>query len=656
MLAVQVVPVQIVWNRAPRSTRRLARFFAGADDHPSLIRRLWHLARGAEAILSVVEAIDLATLQGRVGRERIPKVLRRIATRTLYREAKLIRGPVLLSHRAMKRRVLQTPPIRELAVSVAAAEGVRPEAITRRLSREYDSDRRELLLDRDPAAAHRPPAPVDPGVQRRRRAPHRPRAHPPGHAGRHPHPHPVPQVPLRLPAAVVGAVRPRSDRPPRGGGDEPRGVAAVDRAPRGRGLLHQALLLGAAAVPTPVLPLPAGADAAGVPHRVLHRGGPDPIGQAAASPHRGAGHGAGRRRGATPGARGHDPADGLRLRAGRRRGGVRPRAPRPEQAPREPRPAGAGQLGAAPPLRPGVPAGRHPHPVRPPGGRQRRPSGVVRSFPRGEQGRPVRPRQPDRPPDRDGGGAAAHLDRGPGAAGAPPPRHPPRRAGRADHAAVHPADPARSPHRRLPRPVRPSDHLGPRPVPPPGVGRGVGAPRRADLVGGPRGATHPRLPQEPGAALSRPRRPGGGGPEGEPLSGAARSAGRSVRLPPGAVAPRVRLGSGSERGRAPGPGARRPRAARGHPPRRSGGGDQGRSPADRRDLRAVPTAPRGVLRRAAIVGSAAARGPEPEGERPARSGPGPIHPRGRCDLPRRRIHGPAPRRCRWRPCATPWRC
>ncbi|HHO52120.1 MAG TPA: hypothetical protein ENK18_14905 [Deltaproteobacteria bacterium] len=135
---VQVVPVEIVWNRAPESASLLTRFFQGIAARPGTLRRLWRLWRGADAFVQVGDPIDLGALQERVPRARLSGVLLRMAARSLNQETKLVRGPRLLPHRAMKRRVLHTPPIRELAKQEAQIQGITEGSARRRIAREYD--------------------------------------------------------------------------------------------------------------------------------------------------------------------------------------------------------------------------------------------------------------------------------------------------------------------------------------------------------------------------------------------------------------------------------------------------------------------------------------------------------------------------------------
>lgn len=135
---VQVVPVQIAWNRNPRATTPATRFFSGESDRPGALRRMWRLWRRADVFVQVGEAIDLAQLGERVESERLPKILRRIAARSLYQESRLVRGPRLLPFNEMKRRVLDHPPLRELARQDAEARGVPQRVVDGELSAAYE--------------------------------------------------------------------------------------------------------------------------------------------------------------------------------------------------------------------------------------------------------------------------------------------------------------------------------------------------------------------------------------------------------------------------------------------------------------------------------------------------------------------------------------
>ncbi|MBX2798949.1 MAG: 1-acyl-sn-glycerol-3-phosphate acyltransferase [Myxococcales bacterium] len=136
--AVRVLPVEIVWNRAPLGSTRMARFVQGTAEQPGVLRRIWRLWRGADAFVQVSEAIDLSILGERVAPERLGEVLQRIAARSSYRESKLVRGPRLLAHRVMKRRVLRSKTVVRLTEQVAQEEGQPQSRIARRLSVQYD--------------------------------------------------------------------------------------------------------------------------------------------------------------------------------------------------------------------------------------------------------------------------------------------------------------------------------------------------------------------------------------------------------------------------------------------------------------------------------------------------------------------------------------
>lgn len=136
--AVQIVPMMIVWDRAPDVSDPLVRFFLGKQGVPSLFRRWWRALRSADAFVHVGRPIDLHALKERVGTERLASVLQRALKRVLRDERRLVHGPRLLPHRTMKQLVLDNPPMRELAASEAAALGRDPLQTRREMSRHYD--------------------------------------------------------------------------------------------------------------------------------------------------------------------------------------------------------------------------------------------------------------------------------------------------------------------------------------------------------------------------------------------------------------------------------------------------------------------------------------------------------------------------------------
>lgn len=135
---VQVVPLMIVWDRSPDTADPIRRFFLGKQGVPGFARRFWRALRSADTFVHVGRPLDLPALRERIGPERLPGVLRRVLHRALREERKLVHGPRLLPHRTMKSLVLDNPPMRELARTESAAQGVPVERIERQMSREYD--------------------------------------------------------------------------------------------------------------------------------------------------------------------------------------------------------------------------------------------------------------------------------------------------------------------------------------------------------------------------------------------------------------------------------------------------------------------------------------------------------------------------------------
>jgi glycerol-3-phosphate O-acyltransferase len=136
--AVQIVPLMIVWDRAPDVSDPLVRFFLGKQGVPSLFRRWWRALRSADTFVHVGRPLDLHALRERVGPERLAGVLQRVLKRALRDERRLVHGPRLLPSSTMKQLVLDNPPMRELAISEAAAQGKDPVRVRREMSRHYD--------------------------------------------------------------------------------------------------------------------------------------------------------------------------------------------------------------------------------------------------------------------------------------------------------------------------------------------------------------------------------------------------------------------------------------------------------------------------------------------------------------------------------------
>lgn len=136
---VVFVPAMVVWDRGPESTVAARHFFLGRRDHPGLLGLLVNLVwRSREAFVHVGRPVALRRLQARVEPTRRAEALRRMLALAVRREDKLVRGPQLVPHEVMRRQVLDTPPMRQLAREEAAARGVDEAKVRKELVREYD--------------------------------------------------------------------------------------------------------------------------------------------------------------------------------------------------------------------------------------------------------------------------------------------------------------------------------------------------------------------------------------------------------------------------------------------------------------------------------------------------------------------------------------
>lgn len=136
---IQLVPVLVVWSRAPELDFGAVKWFIdGIREAPGFLGQLWRAwSRSHDAFVQVGQPIDLPAFVGRFDEPRRPKALRLALRRYLHREGTLVRGPRLLQRHVMERIVLDNPPMRELARQEADAQGVPVEKIHRQMSRDY---------------------------------------------------------------------------------------------------------------------------------------------------------------------------------------------------------------------------------------------------------------------------------------------------------------------------------------------------------------------------------------------------------------------------------------------------------------------------------------------------------------------------------------
>ncbi|MEQ1567876.1 MAG: 1-acyl-sn-glycerol-3-phosphate acyltransferase [Myxococcota bacterium] len=135
---VQVIPLMIVWDRSPDHTDPIEQFFRGKQGVPGWARRWWRAMRSGDVFVQVGPPVELRTLAERVGKERLAGVLRRMISRNLHDERKLVAGPRLLPYQTLKKVVLDNPPMRDFAKAEAAQSGFSIARVERQMSREYD--------------------------------------------------------------------------------------------------------------------------------------------------------------------------------------------------------------------------------------------------------------------------------------------------------------------------------------------------------------------------------------------------------------------------------------------------------------------------------------------------------------------------------------
>ncbi len=134
---IVAVPLMVVWDRGPDKSG-LGRFFLGARQAPSLLRRLYLVVQASDPFVHVGPPIDVARLAERFDTDRRTTALRKVMQRAHRRESKLVRGPQLMPHRTMRRLVLETPPMRDLARREAEATGTSVEAVQTELVAIYE--------------------------------------------------------------------------------------------------------------------------------------------------------------------------------------------------------------------------------------------------------------------------------------------------------------------------------------------------------------------------------------------------------------------------------------------------------------------------------------------------------------------------------------
>jgi glycerol-3-phosphate O-acyltransferase len=139
---IQLVPMLVVWDRAPSVKQTQVRQFLlanrGAPRWFGQLRQAWVLS--PRAFAQAGAAVDLREVVQRIDDPaRRARALRTLLRRYLKRESQVVRGPRLIEPREMKRLVLNNPPMRELARTEAEALGKSELAVINEMEKAYDS-------------------------------------------------------------------------------------------------------------------------------------------------------------------------------------------------------------------------------------------------------------------------------------------------------------------------------------------------------------------------------------------------------------------------------------------------------------------------------------------------------------------------------------
>lgn len=138
---VRLLPVIVLWNRAPETTQNAAsRFLLGSREHPGFWGRLASVyLPGTTPLVQVGEPVDLTTLRDRVRDGTQLGTLRTLLRRYLKRETNVVRGPTLLPRTVLQDMVLDNPPMQQFATDHAKETGRTVTDIRSEMAKEYRS-------------------------------------------------------------------------------------------------------------------------------------------------------------------------------------------------------------------------------------------------------------------------------------------------------------------------------------------------------------------------------------------------------------------------------------------------------------------------------------------------------------------------------------
>ncbi len=140
---VQVLPVVVIWDRAPEPARtEVGRFLLGTEDRPGAFGKIRTLARSqGGAIVQVGEPVVLADqIQVFAGETeaRRARALRMVLRRYLYRESLVVKGPRSRPSGWVRKQVLQSKEVRDLVRREVAASSRTEEQVVRKVVRTFD--------------------------------------------------------------------------------------------------------------------------------------------------------------------------------------------------------------------------------------------------------------------------------------------------------------------------------------------------------------------------------------------------------------------------------------------------------------------------------------------------------------------------------------
>lgn len=140
---VQVLPVVVIWDRAPEPARtEVGRFLLGTEDRPGAFGKIRALVRSqGGAIVQVGEPVVLAEQVKVFAGEptaRRDRALRLVLRRYLYRESQVVKGPRSRPRGWVRKQVLESREVRELMRKEVAATGKSEDRVRGKIVRTFD--------------------------------------------------------------------------------------------------------------------------------------------------------------------------------------------------------------------------------------------------------------------------------------------------------------------------------------------------------------------------------------------------------------------------------------------------------------------------------------------------------------------------------------